>query len=216
MILILPRDSSPQFVDEIVAEVGRLGWSASVSRGDEQIAIALSGTGDPRALEAAFERRPDIDVVPILTGHEYWRMRSRRRLLAGMTCGLGVLTAVGAGAPVAGFLLPPKGTLGDPGMVLASSDGTIEEHSARHVVVLGKPVLLVRMSGQRYYALSAICTHQSICHLEWNAKRRELLCPCHGGAFDVHGNVVHGPPSIPLASYPVEQIGGGIYIRREV
>ncbi|MBI5362538.1 MAG: Rieske 2Fe-2S domain-containing protein, partial [Planctomycetes bacterium] len=64
-------------------------------------------------------------------------------------------------------------------------------------------------------ALSAICTHINTCQLDWHEDRRQLVCPCHGGAFDVHGNVVQGPPSIPLATFPVERVGDELFVRRE-
>ena len=34
--------------------------------------------------------------------------------------------------------------------------------------------------------------------------------------FDVYGNVVQGPPSIPLESFKVELIGPDVFVRRKV
>jgi Rieske Fe-S protein len=215
MILILARDCTQPLLDEIVGEAERRGWRSEVSRGDEQTVVALSGTGDPQALEDAFRSRPEVDVLPILSYREYRQLRSRRRMLAGLASGLGLLTAVGAGIPVLGFLLPPKGTLADRTLVRAAGKDEIRERSARKVLVLGRPVVLVRLEGDRYFALSAICTHMDICQLDWSEERRQLVCPCHGGAFDLYGNVVQGPPSIPLASYKVEQLGADVFIRGE-
>jgi Rieske Fe-S protein len=215
MILVLARDAGDELLDQVVREAERLGWKGEVSRGDEQIVVTLKGTGDPSGLEDAFRRRGDVDVLPILSRREYRDVRTRRRMLAGLAGGLGVLTAVGAGIPVLGFLLPPKGTLADRTLVRAAQKDEIHEHSAKKVLVLGRPVVLVRMEENRYFALSAICTHMDICQLDWNPERRQLVCPCHGGAFDVYGNVVQGPPSIPLASYPVEEIGSEVFIRGE-
>lgn len=215
MILILARDVAPQLLEEVVRDAERLGWRCEVSRGEEQVVVALSGSGDSDALEAAMRKRPEVDVLPILDSGELKSLRQRRRLLAGLAGGLGALAAAGAGIPVVGFLLPPKGAFEDRGLVRAGSPEEILEHEAKKVIVLGRPVLVVRMEGERFFALSAICTHMDICHLEWSGERRELVCPCHGGAFDVYGNVVHGPPSIPLATYPIERIGSDLYIRRE-
>jgi Rieske Fe-S protein len=215
MILVLGKDRPQAELDEIVREVARLGWVPSISSGEEQIVIALEGSGDPSALEAFLARREDLDVIPILASRDYAYLRARRRMMAGLVAGLGVLTAGAAGVPLVGFLLPPKGMLADRALVPAGARDEIEELSARLVTVLGKPVFLVRLEHDRFCALSAICTHMSVCRLEWKAERRQLVCGCHGGAFDVHGNVVQGPPSIPLASYPVEEIRGQLYIRRE-
>jgi Rieske Fe-S protein len=126
-----------------------------------------------------------------------------------------VLTAMGAALPVTGFLLPPRGMLSDRSLIPAGKRSDLAEQSARHVEVLGHPVLLVHLEGERFFALSAVCTHMNTCRLEWNRDRRQLVCPCHGGAFDVYGNVVQGPPSIPLRTYEVDQVGEDLVIRRE-
>lgn len=215
MILVLAHDTPQRTVDELVDAASRAGFVSEVSRGDEQIVIGLSGSGDAQALAAALAERQDVDLLPILSHREHQKLRSRRRLMTGLAAGMGLLTAMAAGAPIVGFLLPPKGTLSDRSLVHAAAKDEIGEDSAKVVTVLGRRVLLVRLERDRYFALSAICTHMDICQLEWKADRRELVCPCHGGAFDVYGNVVHGPPSIPLESYPVEQIGNELYIRRD-
>jgi Rieske Fe-S protein len=201
--------------DEIAREVERLGWTCERSVGDEQVVLALSGDGDVDALERFRAQREEVDVVPILSQRGYALLRTRRRLMGGLVAGLGLLAAGAAGVPLVGFLLPPRGMLADRSLVPAGRREEIEELSARVLRVLGRPVLLVRLEHDRFFALSATCTHMDICQLEWAPERRQLLCGCHGGAFDVHGNVVHGPPSIPLASYPVEEIAGELYIRRE-
>lgn len=215
LVLILGPHSSSQVILEIVDAAERLGWRCDISRSDEQIVIGLSGDGDAAGLEAALAQRSDVELVPILSRREYLRLRQRRNLMRGLATGMGVLAAVTAGAPIIGFLLPPKGTLSDRTSVRAARKGELAERSARQVTVLGKPVLLVHLEGGRYFALSAICTHMDICRLEWSAERCQLLCPCHGGAFDVFGNVVQGPPSIPLSSYAVEELGDELFIRRQ-
>jgi cytochrome b6-f complex iron-sulfur subunit len=135
--------------------------------------------------------------------------------MTGLATGLGLLTAVGAGIPVVGFLLPPRGTLSDPDLIRAGATDKLEEGSARPILFHGVPVFLIRLAGDRFFALSAICTHMKVCRLEWDADRSLLLCPCHGGSFDVHGNVVRGPASTPLTSYAVDQVGDELFIRRE-
>lgn len=215
MILILASDTPEAKLQEIVGEASQRGWRCEVSRGEEQIVVGLTGDGDAGALEAALSARADIDVLPLLSHREYAFLRSRRKMLTGLVAGFGALTAAAAALPVVGFLLPPKGTLSDRSLVLAASKSELAERSARKVTVLGKPILLVRLEGGRFFALSAVCTHMDICHLDWNEARRELVCPCHGGAFDVYGNVVKGPPSVPLRTYAIEELGDELYIRRE-
>ncbi len=215
MILVLAHDCSAAQLEEILRECQSLGWQSEVSRGSEQTIVTLSGSADPALLEERFRKRADVDVLLILSQREYRYLRARRRMLAGMAGGLGVLTALGAGIPVLGFLLPPKGVIPDRDLVRVAAQDEIPERTGRRMTLLGQPVLLVRLENQRWFALSAICTHMNICHLDWNEERRELVCPCHGGAFDVYGNVVQGPPSIPLESYKVELIGPDVFVRRK-
>jgi Rieske Fe-S protein len=215
MILILAPDCPEATLDAILKEAARLGWNCDVSRGKEQIAVGLTGDGDPRALEDALARRPEVDVLPILSREGYQRAINRRRMMGGLVGGLGLLTAMGAALPVVGFLLPPHGVLSDRNLIPAGSVSDLPEQGARSVEVLGHPVLLVRLEGERFFAVSAVCTHMNICRLEWNKERRQLVCPCHGGAFDVYGNVVQGPPSIPLRTYEVDVVDQDVLIRRE-
>jgi nitrite reductase/ring-hydroxylating ferredoxin subunit len=215
MILVLAHDCSEAALEEILRDCRALGWTSEVSRGSEQTLVTLAGDGDAAQLEERFRARADVDVLPILSQREYRYLRTRRRMLAGLAGGLGALTALGAGIPVLGFLLPPKGVLPDRDLVRAAGRDEIPERSGRRLTLFGQPLMLIRMDDERWYALSAICTHMNICQLDWNAERRELVCPCHGGAFDVYGNVVQGPPSVPLQSYAVEHIGPDVFVRRK-
>jgi Rieske Fe-S protein len=47
-------------------------------------------------------------------------------------------------------------------------------------------------------AMSATCTHLG-CRVRWDAGSDRFRCPCHGGAYDVKGTVLSGPPPRPLA-----------------
>jgi Rieske Fe-S protein len=215
VILVLDPSADSATVERAVARAEALGWTCEVSRGEEQIVVGLSGEGDSAELEAAFAGDPSLDVVPILSRDDYQRVRTRRRIMTGLAGGLGLLTALGAGVPVIGFLLPPKGFLGDSDLQRVGNAEELERRSAKRMTVFGRPMLLIRLDPGRYFAVSAICTHMSVCHLEWHEDRKLLVCPCHGGAFDVHGNVVQGPPSIPLPTRRVEELEGELYVRRE-
>ncbi len=51
--------------------------------------------------------------------------------------------------------------------------------------------------AKSFTVMSNICTHLG-CRTHWSAENGYILCPCHGGHFDVHGNVTAGPPPRPL------------------
>lgn len=61
-----------------------------------------------------------------------------------------------------------------------------------------KVVFLIR-SGDQIRAFDSTCTHLG-CRTRYNAETRQIECPCHGGVYDLHGQVVAGPPPIPLAT----------------
>ena len=63
-------------------------------------------------------------------------------------------------------------------------------------VVDRKIVYLVKI-GSEVRALDSTCTHLG-CRTRFNAESQRIECPCHGGVYDVTGNVVSGPPPAPL------------------
>lgn len=63
------------------------------------------------------------------------------------------------------------------------------------------PVELIR-TGEGVVARSLLCTHRG-CVVKWNPEREQYQCPCHDGRFDAQGQVIFGPPSVPLTRLPV-------------
>jgi len=63
----------------------------------------------------------------------------------------------------------------------------------------------------RLTAFSSVCTHLG-CLVNWDNNKKEFLCPCHGGRFDINGGVIKGPPQKPLAKLPLEIKEGKVYI----
>lgn len=84
-----------------------------------------------------------------------------------------------------------------------------EGRLVRHGVT---PFFVVRLDREKFVALSAICTHVR-CILEYDARRKGLVCPCHEGRFDLSGNVVSGPPPRPLTTYAVAVRAGDVYVQ---
>ena len=76
----------------------------------------------------------------------------------------------------------------------------------------GLPLLVLRL-GDDVTAVSAMCTHEG-CILAWNADRRVILCPCHGGEFDPTGGVLSGPPPAALLRFLVRVEQAQIYVLR--
>ncbi len=83
---------------------------------------------------------------------------------------------------------------------------------ARFIPHARHPFWVIRTERDQLIALSAVCTHLR-CILRWDADRGELVCPCHGGTFDLNGNVLIGPPPRPLRTFETHVRGGVIYVR---
>jgi nitrite reductase/ring-hydroxylating ferredoxin subunit len=73
-------------------------------------------------------------------------------------------------------------------------------------------VAVVRLDGVPY-ALADRCTHAG-CHLSKGLVEGDtLLCPCHGGLFDVRtGAVLDGPPLAPVKTYAARDCADGIEV----
>lgn len=74
----------------------------------------------------------------------------------------------------------------------------------------GIPILVLR-TPESLRAFSLICTHLG-CIVEWQSNKKEFYCPCHDGRFDEFGDVMAGPPPIPLEQYPVRVEGDTVIV----
>lgn len=54
-----------------------------------------------------------------------------------------------------------------------------------------------------WIALSPVCTHLG-CVVKWNRTKKEFVCPCHGGRYSMDGEVIGGPPPLPLMKLPLK------------
>lgn len=51
--------------------------------------------------------------------------------------------------------------------------------------------------------LSATCSHLG-CLVNYHRGKKEFVCPCHGGRYDLSGNNIAGPPPTPLTRFPAK------------
>ena len=73
-------------------------------------------------------------------------------------------------------------------------------------------VYLVRTGEQDVRALHSTCTHLG-CRTSYDRRTKRILCPCHGGVFDVQGNVLEGPPPAPLATLTTRIQDGQVMVQ---
>ena len=219
MIAVLPADVSDALLADFGRELGERGYAVESSRGAEQLVLLLkrkpgSPAVDAAALASVFAGRADVDLVPVLSRHEYRGRQFRRRFASWLVAGLAFLFTAALCIPVYLFLKPPPVQLIASDLVLATSADRLPENGAKRMSFDGQRVLVVRRDGGSVFAIGARCTHLDGCLLEWSSARKQIVCPCCGGAYDAYGNVIEGPPSIPLRTYGVESIGDELYVRR--
>ena len=125
-------------------------------------------------------------------------MIDRRRLIQ---LALGTVGAAWLGVWLESRLFPSENTAQESQPVsFPLSD--LPVGGTKAVTYSGQPVLVMRtQEGLR--AFSLICTHLG-CTVQWEADKKEFYCPCHGGLYDGFGDVLAGPPPIPLEEVPVK------------
>lgn len=106
--------------------------------------------------------------------------------------------------PVARFVSPPRIPEASTNQVEAglTSDPQLVEKGFKIVRFGLEPVILVKVSELEYRAFSATCTHLD-CIVEYQKDKSRIWCNCHGGAYDLTGRNVAGPPPRPLTGYKV-------------
>jgi menaquinol-cytochrome c reductase iron-sulfur subunit len=110
-----------------------------------------------------------------------------------------------------GTILAPSFRRPESSWLRAGSLGSLRDNEAVPVtlrvarrdgyaqVVDSTVIYLVKMGERDVRALQSTCTHLG-CRTSYDRESRRILCPCHGGVYDMQGNVLEGPPPTPLAS----------------
>jgi Rieske Fe-S protein len=73
-------------------------------------------------------------------------------------------------------------------------------------------IYLVRTGDREVRALQSTCTHLG-CRTSYDRKTKRIVCPCHGGMFDIQGNVIGGPPPAPLPTLATRIDDGSVLVQ---
>jgi len=84
-----------------------------------------------------------------------------------------------------------------------------EDIPLRGALVYKRARVVVIRSEQQIYALSLVCPHLG-CTV--NVTADQLVCPCHGSAFDREGRVLKGPSANPLKRLEVVERGDKLVV----
>lgn len=82
---------------------------------------------------------------------------------------------------------------------------------AFHKEKVNVPVLVRRDNESEFIFFSSACPHLG-CSVSWDIPTKRFKCACHGGAFDLDGNVVAGPPPRPLTRLPWKIENGEVLV----
>jgi len=132
------------------------------------------------------------------------RLQSRRGFLQ---ASLAVLAAGWTGWLVQAALFPAAATETRP-VEIPLSD--LPVGATRGITYEGRPALVLR-TADGVTALSLVCTHLG-CLVQWQEGKQQLFCPCHDGRFDRDGDVLAGPPPLPLERLPVKILADRIIV----
>lgn len=141
---------------------------------------------------------------------------TRRSFLSYLTDGVLLATLGSLIGSLFAYLWPDARTIqGDGGEKvevgfapeLPQGKGKLFPYKNRSALVIHAP------SG--FVAFSALCTHEE-CVVRWDETAQKIVCPCHGGIFDLKGNVLSGPPPRPLSPLRVIVVDQRIFLTEAV
>ena len=143
---------------------------------------------------------------------------TRRRLMTGVAHGAGGIAAAAFTLPALGFALAPvfKESEAITWQPVGPPDDFPDNNYVAKVIVLvpgigeaGNSIAYVRKYNpaidtigpqdqwNRWIALSSRCMHLG-CPVRWVSAAERFICPCHGGVYNLRGQVAGGPPVRPL------------------
>jgi len=78
--------------------------------------------------------------------------------------------------------------------------------------VAGKAIVIFNIAGQ-FFAIGDICTHDDGPLGDGDLEGFNIVCPRHGGEFDVQtGKAVQMPAVVDIPAYPVRVVDGMIQV----
>ena len=136
---------------------------------------------------------------------------TRRDFMKLVNKGLVVTGAVVITAPVVAYFFPKdlQETPSEPVRVCTVDELPVGESKT---INYGRYPAIVINTPDGLYAYSAVCTHFA-CIVKWDTAKGQIYCPCHDGYFDpLNGQVISGPPPLPLTFIPVNVVNNEIFI----
>ena len=132
------------------------------------------------------------------------KLQTRRAFIQTM---LGLIAAGWAGWVTQGILFPALSTqAGQVRLALAE----LPAGAVKAITYGGKPAIVMR-DKEGVTAFSLICTHLG-CTVQWQEGKQQFYCPCHDGVYDRNGDVLSGPPPMPLEQLQAKIVGDEVVV----
>jgi Rieske Fe-S protein len=78
-------------------------------------------------------------------------------------------------------------------------------------IMFGEDIVFVWKNKGKIMVYSGVCPHAG-CLVSWDDKKKEFLCPCHGGTYDLEAKVTGGPPPRGLFEHNSRVSIGRLYV----
>jgi thiosulfate dehydrogenase [quinone] large subunit len=169
------------------------------------------------------EERARAKVAPGRPAPELDRRTALRELASGVTLGTFAAVTAGIAAAIGRMSGTASGQAGAAPRPTGGSNGTgaqgkaiglaseVPVGTAREFTdpAQGIPAYVVRPSGDKFVAFSAVCTHAG-CTVGFFQPALQFRCPCHGSIYSaVTGEVIQGPAVEPLPGIPIKKSANG-------
>lgn len=115
--------------------------------------------------------------------------------------------------PVLHYLVPPKVKEVTTTSVVAGKASDLAANAGKIVAFGGKPAIIMRTPEGELRAFTAVCTHLA-CTVQYRPDLKHIWCACHDGHYDLHGQVLAGPPPRPLDEFKVTVRGDDLILSR--
>jgi cytochrome b6-f complex iron-sulfur subunit len=126
----------------------------------------------------------------------------------------GLLGLLGAAFyPIARYIYPPAASESSVSRVLAAKLGDLARNTAKIFRFGARPAILINTPEGTLKAFTAVCTHLE-CTVQYDSDSSVIWCACHKGKFDLHGQVLSGPPPRPLEAYRVDVQGDDVVVSK--
>lgn len=132
----------------------------------------------------------------------------RRNFFVRVITGIHVTMGAALAFILGGAVLAPSFRRRDASWLRAASLDAVRENEPLAVTlrvarqdgyaqVVDRTVIYLVRHGSEVRAMGSTCTHLG-CRTSYDRPNKRIICPCHGGIYDLQGNVVDGPPPAPL------------------